>query len=201
MDPADQAAARFWLQHGKSMSEAEQAAQKLLRELPDVARKALDSLAADLGQDLIVSEVQYEAEGNNRRIYPERAVLLARRRWLQPDGKIRIGIGMGQSSDKPDPHDGWHRPFCGIYAADEVVYSSLREAWGIEKPWERWVRWRYLDLEPPSDQTTDLLEHYATEIARQARLDWEDIGVLEQVIGDAAAQERPAGHGNPTPDP
>lgn len=157
-------------------------------QFPDLASKALGGLAADLGPDLIVSDVEYTAKGNDRRDYPERAVLLARRHWLRPDGKMRLGIGMGQSADRPNPHDGWHSPFCGIYAADEAVYMSLREAWGIEKPWERWVRWRYLDLEPPSDQTTDLLEHYATAIARQARLDWEDIAVLDQVIDDAAAQ-------------
>lgn len=187
MDPVDQVAARFWLRHGRSMEEAEQAARKLLRQLPDVAHRALESVAPDLGPDLVVSEIEYTARGRDRKDYPERAVLLARKRWLRPDGTIRVGIGMAQSADYPDPHDGWHSPFCGIWASDHVVRARLHERWGTEKPWEPWARWRYLDLEPPSDQTADLLEHYANEIIAQVRLDWREAGILDEVV-DSGAQ-------------
>ncbi|MGH3405716.1 MAG: PD-(D/E)XK nuclease family protein [Streptosporangiaceae bacterium] len=182
MDPVDQEAARFWLKHGKNLSAAREAARRLLAHLPAHARTALESLAADLGEDFAISSFEDVSTGSNGIDYPEHVVLLVRKRWIHPDGKVRLGIGLGQSK-KPDPTSNLHRPFCGIYAADPQVYASLRETWEPEsKPWGNWARWQLLDLEPPHDNS-DLLAHYADVVQRQARCDWEkNRSVLERVM-------------------
>lgn len=187
MDPVDQDAARFWLKHGKNMTAAREAARRLLAHLPERTRPALESLTADLGEDFAVFSFGDVSTGSNRIDYPERTVLLARRRWVQQDGKVRLGIGLGQS-EKPDPIDTWHRPFCGIYAADPQVYSGLREAWEPKsKPWGNWAWWQLLDLEPPDDRS-DLLAHYARAVADQARRDWEENrSVLERAMHHAVS--------------
>jgi hypothetical protein len=182
MDPVDQDAARFWLKHGKNMTAAREAARSLLTHLPEHSRPALESLAADLGEDFAVFSFDDVSTSRNGIDYPERAVLLTRRRWVRQDGKVRLGMGLGQSK-KPDPIDTIHRPFCGIYAADAHLYSSLREALEPKsRPWGNWALWQLLDLDPPYDDG-DLLVHYARAVADQARRDWEqNHGLLERAM-------------------
>lgn len=170
MDPVDQDAARFWLKHRKSLPEAEHAAQKLLANLPGRTIKALESLADDLADDLTVAAFQYPVKGMTDA--HENAVLLTRRRWILPDGRVRLGAGLGQSVT-PDPDHSLKRPFCGIYAADGNVYTDLRSAWQPDSTeWDSWVCWTYLDLQPPDD-ASDLLTHYAAAVARNVRTAWE----------------------------
>jgi hypothetical protein len=179
----DHEAARFWIQHGRKLPQAEDAARRVLARLPEHVGRTLERLAASLEEDLVVSSFGYIARDGNGNTYPERAVLLARSRWAAPSGGARIGIGLGQSVD-PDPHNIAHRPFWGIYAADDDVLVELREYCGpSDEPWYPWARWEYLSLDPPTEPG-NLLTHYATMTAEHVRQSWEEnIGVLDRVIG------------------
>ena len=178
----DQKAARFWIKYGNKRPQAEDAARRLLARLPERAGRTLERLAASLDKDLVVSSFDYIAQDANGATYPERAVLMARSSWRSQNGNARLGIGLGQSV-KPDPHDNLRRPFWGIYAADQVVLDRLREACGpSDAPWQPWAQWEYLNLDPPEERG-DLLAHYATTIAENARLSWEEnIRVLDQAL-------------------
>jgi hypothetical protein len=170
MDPADHEAARFWLMHSKTLPEAERAARKLLANLPEHTTKALDSLAAGFDDDLTVVAFKYTVAGTTST--DENAVLLTRRSWVLPDGRARLGAGLGQSVT-PDPDHKLKRPFWGIYAADKAVYSDRRTAWQPDSTqWDNWVCWKYLDLQPPDDPS-DLLAHYAATVARHVQAAWE----------------------------
>ncbi|GAA1918737.1 PD-(D/E)XK nuclease family protein [Streptantibioticus ferralitis] len=188
MDPADQEAARFWLSHRKSLPEAQQAAQRLLTHLPEYVAKILESLAGELGDDLVVSSFHYMAP-SQRKIgdeFEEQAVLLSRKRWLT-NGKARLGIGLGQRVDV-NPDRPYQRPWWGVYAADLDAVGRLRDTWKLNnKPWAGWVWWKYLDLEPPADRS-DLLTHYARDVAQLVRVSWkQDVGVLNQVLDPPAS--------------
>jgi hypothetical protein len=182
-----QEAARFWLKYGgKNIPQAKDAAQGLLARLPNRTHGTLKRLADSLNDDLVVSSFDYIARNAKGVTSPERAVLMARRRWASQDGPTRLGIGLGQSVD-PDPDDSWHRPFWGIYAADQDILDMLRKSFRPSpEPWHPWAQWEYLSLHPPDDRR-NLLTHYATVIAEHVRLSWEEnIGVLDQVIDDSA---------------
>lgn len=186
LDPPDQEAARFWLIHGKDIPQAKAAARRLLGHLPEFVCRALQSLAADLDENLVVSSFDYEARSANGTPYPERAVLLARTRWMRDADHAQAGIGLGQSTS-PDPDTDMQRPFWGIYAADQEVLVRLRESLRpSEAPWHPWAWWRYVDLEPPDNQS-DLLTYYATAIAEHARLSWKkNISILDQALEEAS---------------
>jgi Predicted nucleotide-binding protein containing TIR-like domain len=179
----DQDAARFWIEYGKNAEEAQGAARRLLTHLPEHAGKTLAQLAASLDGDLVVTSFDYIARSAKSIEYPERAVLMARSTWGGQGGPTRLGIGLGQSVN-PDPHNLLHRPFCGIYAADQDVLDKLREFCGPSRElWDPWAKWDYLNLEPPDEQR-DLLTHYAAAIAHRVRLLWiENIRVLDRIIG------------------
>ena len=181
----DQEAARFWIEYGKKTDEPQGAARRLLTRLPERAGRTLARLADSLDRDLVVSSFDYIARSAKGIEYPERAVLMARRTWVRQGGPTRLGIGLGQSVN-PDPHNLLHRPFCGIYAADQDFLDRLREFCGPSRdPWYPWAQWEYLNLEPPDEQR-DLLTHYATAIADHTRLSWiENIRVLDRIMGRA----------------
>ena len=181
----DQEAARFWLTYGSKIPQVKDAAQRLLARVPDRTYITLKRLAADLDGDLDVLSFPYSAQDADGTTYPERAVLLARSSWMGQDGPVRLGIGLGQSVS-PDPGKILHRPFWGIYAADQEVLDRLR---GFLRPsaapWHPWAQWEYLSLDPP-DERRDLLTHYASAIADHVRRSWkENIRVLDQVIDHA----------------
>jgi hypothetical protein len=182
----DQEAARFWLKYGRKIPQAKDAARTLLSRLPERAGRTLESLAASCGKDLVVSSFDYIARDGDGTEYPERAVLMARRRWTGQSGPTRLGIGLGQSVN-PDPYASLHRPFWGIYAADQDVLDKLREfCRKSDEPWHPWAQWEYLNLDPP-DERRDLLTHYAAAIAEHARLSWEEnIRLLDQVMEHAS---------------
>jgi hypothetical protein len=73
----------------------------------------------------MVSSFGYIARNAHGATYLERAVLMARSSWARPNGPTRLGIGLGQSAS-PDPHSSLHRPFWGIYAADQDILEKLR---------------------------------------------------------------------------
>ena len=181
---SDQEAARFWLKYGGKVPQVKDAARRILARLPERTLGTLEMLAASLDKDLVVSSFGYLAQDAHGATYPERAVLMARRSWATQNGP-RLGIGLGQSVT-PDPHSKLHRPFWGIYAADQDILNRLRESCGPNNsPWHPWALWEYLSLDPPDEQR-DLLAHYATAIAEHARLCWEEnIYVLDRVIGHA----------------
>ena len=131
----------------------------------------------------MVSSFGYKARDARDATHPERAVLIARSNWVKQDGAARLGVGLGQSVN-PDPHETMCRPFWGIYAADQDVLDRLRESFGpSDTSWHPWAQWEYLNLDPPEGRR-DLLTHYATTIAENARLSWEEnIRVLDRVIG------------------
>jgi CAP12/Pycsar effector protein, TIR domain len=178
----DHEAARFWLKYGNRIPLAKDAARRLLARLPERTGRTLERLAASLDKDLVVSSFSYVAQDFNGAAYPERAVLMARSSWATQNEPARLGIGLGQSVD-PDPYDNLRRPFWGIYAADQEVLGRLRESCGASDGfWDPWAQWEYLNLDPP-DGRRDLLTHYASMIAENARLSWEEnIRVLDQVI-------------------
>jgi hypothetical protein len=178
----DQEAARFWLKYGRKTPEVKYAARSLLARLPERTGRTLERLAASLGKDLVVSSFGYIARDAHGATYPERAVLMARRSWVNQNGATRFGIGFGQSVN-PDPDKDLHRPFCGIYAAEQDVLDKLREFCRPSgAPWHPWAQWEYLNLDPPGERR-DLLTHYASAIAEHARMSWEEnIQVLDQLI-------------------
>lgn len=179
----DQEAARFWIKYGTKIPQAEDAARRLCARLPQRTARTLERLAASLDKDLVVSSFDYIARDAHGATYPEHAVLMARSSWTTQNGDARLGIGLGQSVN-PDPHDALRRPYWGIYAADQDVLYRLVESCGpSDAPWDPWAQWEYLNLDPPEGQR-DLLTHYATMIAENARLSWEEnIRVLDQAIG------------------
>ena len=179
----DQEAARFWLKYGKKIPQAKDAARRLLARLPERAGRTFERLTVTLEKDIVVSSFGYIARDARGVTHPERAVLMARSSWVRQDGAARLGIGLGQAVN-PDPHDGMRRPFWGIYAADQDVLDRLRESCGpSDAPWHPWAQWEYLNLDPPEGRR-DLLAHYATTIAENACLSWEEnIHVLDLVIG------------------
>src|SRR5262249_53571796 len=122
----DQEAARFWLKYGGKKPQAKDAAKRLLARLPERTCGTLERLAASLDKDLVVSSFGYIAQNAHGATYPERAVLMSRSRWARQNGPSRLGIGLGQSVN-PDPHSNLHRPFWGIYAADQDIFDRLRE--------------------------------------------------------------------------
>lgn len=182
LSQVDQEAARCWLKYGKKISQTEDAARRLLARLPERTGRTLERVATSLDKDLVVSSFSYVARAANGSTYQERAVLLARSSWARQNGSTRLGIGLGQSVN-PDPHLNERRPFWGIYAADQDVLDRLRESFGPNRdPWYPWAQWDYLSLDPPEGRR-DLLTHYATTIAENVRLSWEEnIRVLDQVI-------------------
>jgi Predicted nucleotide-binding protein containing TIR-like domain len=179
----DQEAARFWVKYGNRIPQAKDAARRLLARLPERAGGTLEGLAASLDKDLVVSSFRYTATDARGTTHPERAVLMARSSWLRQDGAARLGIGLGLSVD-PDPHADMRRPFWGIYAADQDSLDTLRESCGpSDAPWHPWAQWEYLSLDPPEGRK-DLLAYYASTIAENARLSWEEnIHILDRVIG------------------
>lgn len=183
----DQEAARFWIKYGGKIPQAKArgAAQRLLARLPERTGRTLERLAASLDEDLVVSSFGYTARDANGAEYQERAVLIARSSWARQNEPTRLGIGLGQSVN-PDPHNGLHQPFWGVYAADQDALNRLRESFGPSSaPWHPWAQWENLSLDPP-DERRDLLTHYATAIAGHVRLCWkENIHALDQVIDQA----------------
>jgi CAP12/Pycsar effector protein, TIR domain len=180
----DQEAARFWLKYGGKIPRVKDSARKLLARLPERTRETLEGLAASLDNGLVVSSFSYTAQDARGDEYPERAVLLARSRWVRENGSARLGIGLGQSIN-PDPVSDLRRPFWGICAADENVFDRLHQfCRPNDVPWHPWAQWDYLNLDPP-DQQRDLLTHYATVIAEHVSVSWkENIRVLDQIIGN-----------------
>jgi hypothetical protein len=183
----DQQAARFWIKYGGKIPQAKarDAARRLLARLPERTGRTLERLAASLDEDLVISSLSYDARDANGGTHRERAVLMARSNWARQSEPARLGIGLGQSV-QPDAHSSLHRPFWGIYAAEQDVFDRLREFCGpSDEPWQPWAQWEYLSLDPPDEQG-DLLTHYAATIAEHVRRSWqENIHVLDQVIGRA----------------
>lgn len=178
----DQEAARFWIKYGGKIPQAEDAARRLLARLPERVGRTLERLAASLDKDLVVSSFNYTARDARGAAHPERAVLVARSRWVRGNEPARLGIGLGQSVS-PDPHNSLSRPFYGIFAADHDILDRMREYCGPSNGlWHPWAQWDYLSLDLP-DERGDLLTHYASAVAEHVRLSWEEnIRGLDEVI-------------------
>ncbi|MFJ5608112.1 PD-(D/E)XK nuclease family protein [Streptomyces sp. NPDC093221] len=184
MDPADQEAARFWLAHGRNLLQAQAAAKALLAHLPQYVVTALESVSPELGDGLVASSFPSKVVGSAGKEYTEDAVLLARQRWLGADGRALFGMGFGQRT-RPNPDIQEECPFWGVYAHDPDVRASLRATWGVadERPWGKWVWWKYLELEPPTDAER-LLAHYAGTLAEHVRTTWPwQIQALDSAVG------------------
>ena len=182
----DQEATIFWLQYGKEVWRAGDAARRLLARLPEHVGRTLEGLAASLDEDLMVSSFSYRSRNADGSRFRERAVLMARRTWAEPGEPPHTGIGLGQSAT-PDPHRTLDRPFLGIYAADQHILDKLREHFGpSDEPWDPWAQWEYLILDPPTGPV-NLLAHYATAAETYVRRSWkENIQILDRVIGEAS---------------
>ncbi|WP_344338428.1 PD-(D/E)XK nuclease family protein [Kitasatospora putterlickiae] len=172
----DDDAAGFWVKHGATLLAAQQSARRLLKHLPVHTRTALGALAADLGQDLVVTSRDYTAVGRSGR-YPETAVLLSRPRWMDGDTPL-LGFGLGIRRDAdghpgPDPDEPNRRPFHGVYCTDPAVREAigkrfLSDGWG-----GHWGWWNPLPL-AAQPTGTGFLAHNAATAAALVRDTWHE---------------------------
>ncbi|MFD9063635.1 hypothetical protein ACFVZ3_19205 [Kitasatospora purpeofusca] len=168
--------ARFWVTHGTTLLAAQEAARRLLTQLPAHTANALANLAADLGDEVTVKSFDYWAQGSLGE-YPETAVVISRPQWLA-NGTPVLGFGLGirRATGQhlgADPDTDRRRPFHGIYCADPAVRATLQLRY-LAKGWGgHWAWHRYIDL-TPQPHGTGFLEHNAAGIAAAVRSTWSE---------------------------
>ncbi|MET7352941.1 PD-(D/E)XK nuclease family protein [Streptomyces mirabilis] len=184
MTALDDDAARLWLSHGVAMKEAEAASARVLKRLTVALPGRLDQYAAQLklGTDVVVRQQTYEYQSQKhpgRQPYPERAVVMVRRNWLAADGTLRAGIGLGhrlRKAGQPEPDiDALKtelRPFVGVFAPDQAVYTALSQLPG--KTWaNRWLSLQYAETNPPSGDR-NLVDGLIDRILDQLSASWKE---------------------------
>ncbi|MFF7458493.1 hypothetical protein [Kitasatospora sp. NPDC008115] len=185
----DDDAAGFWIKHGAVLLAARQSARRLLKHLPAHGRTALGDLAADLGEDLTVTSVDYLAVGANGS-YPETAVVISRPRWLNGDVPV-LGFGLGIRRDAdghpgPDPDEPRRRPFYGVYCTDPAVREAIGSRF-LSKGWGgHWGWWQTLPL-TPQPAGAGFLAHNAATAATLLRTTWHERATTVDALWAARA--------------
>ncbi|MBD0669740.1 hypothetical protein [Streptomyces sp. CBMA156] len=168
--------AAFWITHSTALLAAQEAARRLLRQLPARSVAPLGALAAELGGDLAVTTFGYEAVGS-KRSYPETAVLVSRPEWIR-DGTTVLGFGLGIRREDnghpgPDPDAGNLAPFHGVYCTDPTLRKAIALRF-VSKQWgQSWGWWQRLEL-TAQPAGTGFVEHTTARLADLVRETWQE---------------------------